>query len=151
MWRQTQPHNIAQAFADVASAGISGKATFVSRGGTPGTTVEEHEIWALMSKLRTEPRRVCCCAPSIPTNGGGETPIAAGQRRDRFGSAMPGRRCASERRGAADVVCDDRTHPGPERPIGHACNGFPSGPNSCYVLTDRGTYDYLASGTDPAG
>ena len=23
--------------------------------------------------------------------------------------------------------------------------------NSCYVLTDRGTYDYLASGTDPAG
>ena len=28
-------------------------------------------------------------------------------------------------------------------PTGHA--------NTCYVLTDRGTYDYLASGTDPAG
>src|SRR6202012_3441963 len=25
----------------------------------------------------------------------------------------------------------------------------PSGTNTCYVLTDRGTYDYLASGTDP--
>ena len=24
-------------------------------------------------------------------------------------------------------------------------------PNSCYVFTDSGTYDYLASGTDPAG
>ena len=23
--------------------------------------------------------------------------------------------------------------------------------NSCYVFTDSGTYDYLASGTDPAG
>ena len=27
----------------------------------------------------------------------------------------------------------------------------PSAANSCYVLTDRGTYDYLASGTDAAG
>ena len=34
----------------------------------------------------------------------------------------------------------------------NACTTFPkSGPNSCYVFTDRGTYDYLASGTDPAG
>src|SRR6202012_5683819 len=28
------PHNIAQAFADVATAGIAGKAQFISRGGT---------------------------------------------------------------------------------------------------------------------
>src|SRR6202012_809132 len=33
----------------------------------------------------------------------------------------------------------------------NSCNGFQSGPNTCYVLTDRGTFDYLASGTDPAG
>ena len=26
-----------------------------------------------------------------------------------------------------------------------------SGANSCYVFTDRGTFDYLASGQDPAG
>jgi hypothetical protein len=26
-----------------------------------------------------------------------------------------------------------------------------TGPNTCYVLTDRGTYDFLASGQDPAG
>jgi hypothetical protein len=28
---------------------------------------------------------------------------------------------------------------------------FPSGANTCYVLTDRGTFDYLASGSSPAG
>ena len=33
----------------------------------------------------------------------------------------------------------------------NACNGFPSGADSCYVFTDSGTYHYLASGTDPAG
>src|SRR5262249_5715201 len=45
--------NIAQAFADIAAAGINGggtpNVTFVSRGGTPGTTVEEHQIWALVA------------------------------------------------------------------------------------------------------
>ena len=35
-------NDIARAFAAVAAAGIGGKATFVSRGGTPGTTVQEH-------------------------------------------------------------------------------------------------------------
>ena len=40
---------------------------------------------------------------------------------------------------------------GPNVVAANACNGYPSGSNSCYVLTDRGTYDYLASGTDPAG
>ena len=33
-----------------------------------------------------------------------------------------------------------------------AANACTHGPaNTCYVLTDRGTFDYLASGTDPAG
>jgi hypothetical protein len=31
----------------------------------------------------------------------------------------------------------------------NACTHGPAG--TCYVLTDRGTFDYLASGTDPAG
>ena len=45
------PHNIAQAFADVATAGQAGTATYYSRGGTTnasGTTVEEHALWALV-------------------------------------------------------------------------------------------------------
>jgi hypothetical protein len=31
----------------------------------------------------------------------------------------------------------------------NACTGYSS--TSCYVLSDRGTYDYLSSGTDPEG
>ena len=44
-------NNIAQGFADVAAAGVAGKATFFTRGGTTtasGTTVEEHALWQLM-------------------------------------------------------------------------------------------------------
>ena len=45
-------NNIAQAFADVATAGEAGNGMFFSRGGTknaPGTTVEEHALWALVA------------------------------------------------------------------------------------------------------
>ena len=48
-------HNIAQAFADVAAAGSSGKATFESRGGAataPGTTVAEHRHLGARRQLR---------------------------------------------------------------------------------------------------
>ncbi len=38
---------------------------------------------------------------------------------------------------------------GPNVVDGDSCTGFPSGANSCYVFTDRGTYDYLQSGEDP--
>ena len=72
------PNNIAQAFADVAAAGINGaKATFVSRGGTPGTTVSEHAIWQLVSSSGLSPAGLLLCTVSA-ANGGGETPIAAG-------------------------------------------------------------------------
>ena len=36
---------------EIAAAGAAGKADFVSRGGTPGTTVQEHAIWALDAGL----------------------------------------------------------------------------------------------------
>ena len=54
----TRRNNIAQAFADVAAAGVNGNATFFTRGGTttaPGTTVEEHAIWALVSSAGLTP------------------------------------------------------------------------------------------------
>ena len=57
--------NIAQAFADVASAGMNSKATFVSRGGTPGTTVAEHGIWQLV-QVPGLPPRAFCSARSVP-------------------------------------------------------------------------------------
>ena len=47
------PHDIATAFEKIAAAGAAGTANFVSRGGTPGTTVQEHAIWALTSGTTT--------------------------------------------------------------------------------------------------
>jgi ABC-type tungstate transport system permease subunit len=143
-------NNIAQAFADVASAGISGKATFVSRGGTPGTTVEEHKIWELMSKSGLSPQGLLLCAVSA-ANGGGETPIAAGQGVTASGQPCPGGGALPKGAALPKWYVATGLTQGPNVQAANACNGFPSGPNSCYVLTDRGTYDYLASGTDPAG
>ena len=147
-------NNIALAFADIAAAGINGggtpRATFVSRGGTPGTTVSEHGIWQIVSSSGLAPSGLLLCAVSA-ANGGGETPIAAGH-----GVTASGQPCPSS--GAlptgaalpAWYVATGLTQ-GPNVQAANACNGFPSGANSCYVFTDSGTYDYLASGTDPAG
>ena len=148
------PNNIAQAFADVAAAGINGggtpKATFVSRGGTPGTTVAEHGIWQIVASSGLSPAGLLLCVVNS-ANGGGETPIAAGH-----GVTASGQPCPSS--GALPTgsalptwyVATGLTQ-GPNVQAANACNGFPSGANACYVFTDSGTYDYLASGTDPAG
>ena len=70
-------NNIAQAFADVATAGEAGKAVFFSRGGTnnaSGTTVEEHTLWALVGSAGLTPAGVVLCTVSA-ADGGGATPI----------------------------------------------------------------------------
>lgn len=142
-------NNVAQAFADVAAAGIAGKAEFVSRGGTPGTTVEEHQIWALAAQNNLEPAGLVLCAVNA-ANGGGDTPIAAsagvanGQPCPNSGALPTGSALPSWY--AATGLTQ-----GPNVVAANACSGFSSGANSCYVFTDRGTYDYLQSGTDPAG
>jgi ABC-type tungstate transport system permease subunit len=144
------PHDIARAFAAVAASGIAGKSTFVSRGGTPGTTVQEHAIWQLMAQSGLSPAGLLLCGVSS-ANGGGWTPIAAGQGVTASGQACPG--AGALPKGAALpkwYVATGLTQ-GPNVQAANACNGFPSGANSCYVFTDGGTYDYLASGTDPAG
>ena len=144
------PHDIARAFAAVAASGIAGKSTFVSRGGTPGTTVQEHAIWQLMGQSGLSPAGLLLCGVSS-ANGGGWTPIAAGQGVTASGQECPG--AGALPKGAALpkwYVATGLTQ-GPNVQAANACNGFPSGPNSCYVFTDGGTYDYLASGTDPAG
>ena len=148
--KTTGLHDIARAFAGVAASGIAGKSTFVSRGGTPGTTVQEHLIWQLMAQSGLSPAGLLLCGVSS-ANGGGWTPIAAGQSVTASGQECPG--AGALPKGAALpkwYVATGLTQ-GPNVQAANACNGFPSGPNSCYVFTDRGTYDYLASGTDPAG
>jgi ABC-type tungstate transport system permease subunit len=148
------PNNIAQAFADVAAAGINGggtpKATFVSRGGTPGTTVAEHAIWQLVSSSGLAPAGLLLCTVSS-ANGGGETPIAAGNGVNASGQPCPSSGALPTGAALPTWYAATGLTQGPNVQAANACNGFPSGANSCYVFTDSGTYDYLASGTDPAG
>ena len=147
-------HNIAQAFADVAAAGINGggtpKVTFVSRGGTPGTTIEEHAIWTLVSSSGLAPSGLLLCSVSS-SDGGGETPIAAGNGVTASGQPCPGGLPSSTQL-PSWYLATGLTQ-GPNVVAANSCSSgnIKSGANTCYVLTDRGTYDYLASGTDPAG
>ncbi len=143
-------NNIAGAFASVAAAGIGGKAQFVSRGGTPGTTVEEHGIWHLVDISGLSPAGLLLCAVNA-TSGGGETPIAAGHGVSASGQACPNGGALPAGAALPSWYAATGLTQGPNVQAANACNGFPSGPNSCYVLSDRGTYDYLASGSDPAG
>jgi tungstate transport system substrate-binding protein len=146
-------HNIAKAFADIAAAGFNGGATtritFVSSGGTPGTTVEEHSIWQLVQSSGLAPAGLLLCALNA-SNGGGLTPIAAGNGVTASGQPCPGAGAlpAPAALPAWYVTTGDGT--GANVQTADACNAFLSGPRSCYVLTDRGTYDYLASRAGPA-
>ena len=115
------PRDIVAAFQRVAAAGVKGKATFVSRGGTPGTTVQEHALWALTTGVPT------CTVSDV--NGGGTAP--------------------STTSGACPVVPTNPgwykttgLTQGPNIINADTCN-YPSG--GCYVFTDRGTYQYLQS------
>jgi tungstate transport system substrate-binding protein len=149
-------HNIVQAFADIAAAGASGggtpPATFVSRGGTPGTTVQEHAIWALVDSNGLDPAGVLLCAVSS-TDGGGETPIAAGQGVTANGQACPAGPLPGAPSGPTAPPWYQNTGAtqGPNVIDANACTTAPATANTCYVFTDRGTYDYLSSGGTPAG
>jgi tungstate transport system substrate-binding protein len=130
------PHDIVGAFADIATAGAAGTADFVSRGGTPGTTVEEHQIWGYLvdgTGDSTVPGLTLCQVSAA--NGGGYSPSTTS-------GACP----------------DTITYPswyhatgltqGPNITNGDVCNytnASSVGHNDCYVFTDRGTYDYLQS------
>ena len=144
-------HNVAQAYADIANAGNAGTATYLSRGGTTtasGTTVQEHTLWALLNSSGLQPASLVLCTVSA-ADGGGMTPIkstiqaTSGQPCPDSGTVnsadAPSWYVINSVNQAASVIA------------ANACNGFSSGPNTCYALTDRGTFDYLASGTDPAG
>jgi ABC-type tungstate transport system permease subunit len=144
-------NNVAQAFADVASAGVAGKAVFFSRGGTnsaSGTTVEEHALWALVGSSGLAPAGVVLCNVSA-ADGGGATPIRSSVQAT-SGQACPDSGSVSQADApswyfinggnqAANVVATN------------ACTAGGGSGNDCYSLTDRGTFDFLASGTDPAG
>jgi ABC-type tungstate transport system permease subunit len=152
-------NNIVQAFEDIATAGYNGggtpKVTFVSRGGGPGTTVEEHQIWASVAQNNPPAGLLLCTVPS--SLGGGMTPIATGGVAA-MGDACPGNALpGSGSSGAGNLppwYITTGVSQGMNVVDANACTlgsiQSPTG-NSCYVLTDRGTWDYLLSGNDPAG
>jgi len=114
-------YDIRHAFGKVAAAGAAGHATFVSRGGTPGTTVQEHAIWAETTGVQT------CDVSSA--NGGGTSPsTATGACANPI--ALP------------DWYKATGLTQGPNVMNGDVCN-YPNG--GCYVFTDRGTFQYLQS------
>jgi ABC-type tungstate transport system permease subunit len=130
------PHDIVDAFKAIANAGAAGNADFVSRGGTPGTTVEEHQIWQFLTDSRgtsTVPGLTFCQLSAA--NGGGYSPSTAS-------GACP-----------ATISYPGWYHAtgltqGPNVEAGDTCNftnATKAGNNDCYVLTDRGTFDYLES------
>ena len=145
------PHNAVQAFADIATAGIAGTAEFLSRSGSPGTTVEEHEIWQDVGEMASPPVGLLLCTLTSSTSGGGESPIAAGNGVTVSGQDCPGGGGTPPQNELPDWYQSANLTQGPNVVAANACTGFNSGANSCYVLTDRGTFDYLSSGTDPAG
>jgi tungstate transport system substrate-binding protein len=123
----TSSENIVQAFQKIAAAGTNGKANFVSRGGTPGTTIQEHAIWALTQGVTT-------CTVS-DTNGGGTSPsTTTGACPDSI--SYPDWYHATGLTQAPNITAGD------------TCNFPGAGPgdaNNCYVFTDRGTFNYMES------
>jgi tungstate transport system substrate-binding protein len=144
-------NNIAQAFADVATAGVAGTATFMSRGGTntaPGTTVAEHGIWQLVNSSGLTPTGVVLCDVSA-ADGGGMTPISPTVQAT-SGSACPdtGTVIAPDLPNWYQINSGNQAN---NVTVANACTGTSNGATHCYVLTDRGTFDYLSDGGTAAG
>ena len=121
-------NNIALAFADVAAAGINGgatpKATFVSRGGTPGTTVAEHAIWQLVSSSGLSPLGSAAVHGQCRERRRRDTDRRR-SRRDRLGAALPQRRCVADGHSAAGVVRRNGAESGAERSGGQRLQRLP--------------------------
>ncbi len=145
-------NNIARAFADVARSGVAGRATFVTRGGTTtasGTTVEEHALWGLVASAGLVPSGVVLCTVSA-ADGGGMSPISPSvQSASR--QACPDSGTVNGTDAPGWYYVNGGANQGANVIAANACTVGTSGGNSCYVLSDRGTFDYLASGLDPAG
>jgi tungstate transport system substrate-binding protein len=113
-------NNIAGAFQDIAAAGALGKANFVTRNDNSGTNVQEHLIWAKTA--------VPGCDVSA-LNGGGKTPSTTSGPCPTTATPPSWYQIGGTNQ-AANVQITD------------TCN-FTGGPNDCYTITDRGTFDNL--------
>ncbi len=138
-------HNIAASFAAVAAAGVAGHATFISRGGTTtasGTTVEEHALWKLVNDAGLTPAGVTLCTVTAP-DGGGMAPTNTGAR----GGTCPDGGTVVSHTPPWYVI--NNVSQGANVVATNACTLGTSGANTCYSLTDRATFDFLASKNSP--
>ena len=109
------PHDAIGAMEAIAGAGAAGNATWISRGDNSGTHVQEGAMWCMTSGVPLHSLGAGRCEPD---NGSGGTP--SWYKKTGLGQA-----------GTVQVTAQ--------------CN-FPSASaNSCYSMTDRGTYDNLQS------
>jgi tungstate transport system substrate-binding protein len=146
-------NNIAQAFADIAAAGVNNNATFFTRGGgttAPGTVVAEHQYWQLVFSAGLTPANVSLCTVSA-ADGGGMSPINPTVQTTSGQPCPDGGTVSAPANLPSWYKINTGVNQAANVTITNACTGVSSGPNSCYSLTDRGTFDFLASGTDPAG
>jgi tungstate transport system substrate-binding protein len=144
---EADAHNIAAAFADVARAGVAGQSVFISRGGTTtasGTTVEEHAIWALVNSGGLTPAGVTLCTVSA-ADGGGMSPVNVGAQ----GDPCPDSGTVASPHNPSWYLINNVSQ-GANVVATNACTLGGAHPGECYSLTDRGTFDFLASKNSPA-
>lgn len=127
--KATDEHDIVGAYEKIAASGEAGDARFVSRGGTPGTTVQEHGIWALTGDINGEAPGTGKCTVSA-ANGGGERPSTVGGACSGEANA-PSWYTTTGKKQAANIL------------EGNACNFDDPQRDNCYVFTDRGTFNNL--------
>lgn len=119
-------NDIVTAYEKIAKAGGEGKANFVSRGGTPGTTVQEHAIWSLTKGVTT-------CAVSDTLGGGMSPSTGTGACADPI--ALPAWYHATGVTQGPNIIAGDTCQYAQDAGVD----------NNCYVFTDRGTFAYLQS------
>ncbi len=149
-------NDIVQAFADIATAGYNGggtpKVSFYDRLGASGTTVEEHAIWQLVDSNGLRPAGLVLCVVNA-ANGGGEAPLSqtyASANSISDGQACPNSGAPPTATMVPSWYITANITQAPNVEAADACTGNQSGAGTCYVFTDRGTYDYLTSGSVPA-
>lgn len=138
-------NDLASAFEAIAARGAAGTgATFVSRGGTAGTTVQEHAIWAETTGQKTS-------SDPVPPDGLVLCQVSAAEGGGYIPSTTPGA-CPDQINYPDWYVATGDTQTATLK-LADACDGESVGnrdPDGCYVFSDRANLAYLQS-TNPSG
>ncbi len=115
------PHDAIGAMEAIATAGQAGNATWISRGDNSGTHVQEGAMWCMTSGVSVHSLGAGRCEPDDGSGG-----IPSWYKKTGVGQA-----------GSVQVTAQ--------------CNFPPASADSCYSMTDRGTFDNLQSQGTIAG